>query len=460
MHLLQSLFSWLVKQGRKMWFLRPFLDTILQDKDISELVQWSWIALVFKMISLPLWLATSLIISRLYWADAMGLFGLMTTIMWIAVSIWLWWMWSAMPRFLWEIKAKEEDQKKQHWQIQAVYRTWLVTIIAVSIVLSFVLFFCAELIAVWLFDEGRLILPLQAAAFLLVPYVRYTFNTQFLVAHKKIFHSELITKLIVPSIVLLLLVVLYFVQPLATIPVRVYLGSGVVWLVASLWFMRKEKFVAVRWTLANWKEMVKISSPMWLTGMMSLILSYSDILMLWYYEDESMVWVYSVVLSLGSFMLIAWQIANAVIGPIIWELHFSGDMNKVQNLLRSQVRVISLYCGIIWLLLVICSPILLSFYGHVFVSHWATPFIIIVIMYFICSALGQVSMYCNTIGRQSLLFKVVFVASILNVIINYTLIPQLGIVWAAVWFAVSLISVYLALNIIVYKKDRIILALH
>jgi hypothetical protein len=50
---------------------KRFIDQILQDNDINELAKGSSIAFVFKFLSLPIGLATSLIISRRYGAEAM-----------------------------------------------------------------------------------------------------------------------------------------------------------------------------------------------------------------------------------------------------------------------------------------------------------------------------------------------------------------------------------------------------
>ncbi|USN57515.1 MAG: hypothetical protein H6766_03635 [Candidatus Peribacteria bacterium] len=63
------------------------MDMVLGDQDLSELAKGSGIALFFKIISLPMGLLTSLIISRRYGAEAMGIYGLMTTVMGIVVSV-------------------------------------------------------------------------------------------------------------------------------------------------------------------------------------------------------------------------------------------------------------------------------------------------------------------------------------------------------------------------------------
>jgi O-antigen/teichoic acid export membrane protein len=110
--------------------VRPYVDTVLGDTDLSELAKGSSIALVFKVLSLPLGLATSLIISRRYGAEAMGIYGLMTTIMGIVVTVGMLGLGAAMPRFLGEARAKQTGDE------QSIYRTSMWTVIVSGVALS------------------------------------------------------------------------------------------------------------------------------------------------------------------------------------------------------------------------------------------------------------------------------------------------------------------------------------
>ncbi|USN57516.1 MAG: hypothetical protein H6766_03640 [Candidatus Peribacteria bacterium] len=77
-----------------------------------------------------------------------------------------------------------------------------------------------------IFHEPKLLLPLQVASLFVLPMMWYGLNTAYLLAEKKVYHSELITKAIVPLGMLLMVFGSYWIWPTYYIPVWAYLLTG------------------------------------------------------------------------------------------------------------------------------------------------------------------------------------------------------------------------------------------
>lgn len=78
------------------------------------------------------------------------------------------------------------------------------------------------------------------------------------------------------------------------LPVWAYITSMLAGLGVSLWILWRDKTVALRGKLANWRQMVKVSSPMWMTGIVGIISEKTDVLMIGYFMDSSYVGIYNV----------------------------------------------------------------------------------------------------------------------------------------------------------------------
>jgi len=92
-------------------------------------------------------------------------------------------------------------------------------------------------------------------------------NTSFLLAAKKIYHSELISKGIVPLAMLAIVIVSFRIRPTYYIPIWAYLLSGGLGMVVSFYTIQKHQNIRFKGILHNWRIIFNISSPMLMTGM-------------------------------------------------------------------------------------------------------------------------------------------------------------------------------------------------
>lgn len=97
-----------------------------------------------------------------------------------------------------------------------------------------------------MFDDPSLYFAIQITALFIFPIMWYRLNSEFLIASKKIWHSEMITKGIVPLAMLAFVFLSYWIWPTYYIPIWAYLITSAGGVLASLYILWKHKYVAIR----------------------------------------------------------------------------------------------------------------------------------------------------------------------------------------------------------------------
>ena len=430
----------------KYTWTQKYSKLILANKDISELVRGSGVAFVLKLVSLPLGLLTWVIISRWYGAEAMWLYGLVYTVIWILINIWLVGIWAALPRLLGEARAKNSQDE------QAIYRTSLKIICISWCILSILLYSTSGSIALSVFDEPRLVFPLQVAAIFLLPLMIQSFHVFYLLATKKIYHSELISKIIVPLILLGIVSASYWIWPTYYIPIWAYLLSGGCGMLASIYILWRHNYIRITWPLISSTYILSISSPMLITGILGLVISYSDIVMIGAMLDTWAVWVYKVVLLVASLMTLARGILDNIYMPSIAQQFFAHQKNTLVQYLAVYNSINYLISWVILLVLLIGWKMVLWWYGAEFVDGY-TALVIISCCLALTLLLWPTVRYLNSTWREKINLLLVWCGGVFNIIINYVLIHTYGIIWAAWWYGISIVLIYACTAIYTYVQD-------
>lgn len=429
--------------------IKKHIDDALQDRDIHELVSWSWISFLFKVGSFPIGILISLIISRRYWAEAMWLYWLTLTVLSLVVSIWLLWISAAMPRLLGEARAKKTHQKSTIYSI-----SFLITVLSWAI-LSGALFFSSEVIATSVFNDPSLRFPLQIASIFLIPLMLYTLNISFLLAEKRIFHSELVSKGIVPLSGLWIIIGSYWLWPTRYIPIRAYLMSSLFWMIYSMWLIYSHIHIPSRDKIkSKTKQILSISIPLVLTALAGLVIIYSDILMIWRLWTTSDVWVLKVIVSFSSILLVVPVIIESILSAKIAELYWVWESKTVQTMLSLSVNVSSFFWLVILCIYVLIWKPMLWFRWPEFIV-WVIPLYIYSLWQFINVLSGNNRLYLQTTWNEKILLQCICISGVINMWLNYLLIPVYGLIWTAIASLCSYIIRNLLACIYIYRKDNI-----
>lgn len=443
----------IITQLRSVSIIKPYIDFALQNKDITELITGSGIAFSFKLLSLPLWFLTSLIISRWYGAEAMGLYGLTITVMSLLISMWMLWLGSAMARFLWESKAAKKNDE------HTIYRTSMFHIIIAWWLLSGLLYISSSYIALEIFEEPKLIFPLKVGAFFLLPLMLKSLNTQYMLAYKKVFHSEVITKIAIPLSLLTIVSVSYWIWPTYYIPIRAHLIADTIWMTISFYFLYKYSYTRFFGSIYPSTTLLRISVPILMTTLMGTLLVHTDKIMLWNMINIPTVWVYEVVFILASLISIPQVILSPIITPLIAHKYYEWNMPQLQYILTTTTRIITALSWCILIGLILFHKKILLLYGNEFIL-WKEALLLLAGGLFFWAITWSTSTYLTVTWREHIPLTLSIITVLYNILWNYLLIPTYWITWTVLVTLTSLLLVNIYTTRYIYTHDHIKIYIH
>jgi O-antigen/teichoic acid export membrane protein len=200
------------------------------------------------------------------------------------------------------------------------------------------------------------------------------------------------------------------------------------------------------------RDILKKSFPMMMSGIFLLLLNWTDMLMLGRFVDAGSIGIYNAAFRIGYLVLFFVVSMNVVIMPKISELYHqrkNDEMKKVVN--RSTQVVIALTLPLA-LVLIFFSKFILGLNGDEFEAG-STTLILITLGGLYNAMTGNVDQILNMTNNQKMVSIIYFGGFLLNVGINFYLIPAYGIEGAA---GASLISnVFVNTIFVIYIKRKL-----
>ena len=190
-------------------------------------------------------------------------------------------------------------------------------------------------------------------------------------------------------------------------------------------------------------DLLRFSSTMILTIGMMALLARTDTIMLGYFKDSSSVGIYKIVMTVASLVTFIQVASNSVFPPIISELVSSdrlGDLQVMFATITKWTLVLSLP-----VVMSICfySETILAFFGEDYVEG-ARALVILAIGYLVNISVGSVGYILRMSDHERLVLINSAAMGICNIVLNFVLIPQMGIAGAAIATAVSMSAATLA----------------
>lgn len=201
-------------------------------------------------------------------------------------------------------------------------------------------------------------------------------------------------------------------------------------------------------------EIFKTSSPMALSAIAYFIMQSIDIIILSIYEGFDQIAYYSVSVKLAMLTTLALMSVNIVIAPRIAEIYENQKMQKLQMLIKHSTRIIFLISICVLSVLFFFSEEILGLFGQGYVIA-NNALLFLLAAQFFNAVSGPGAIYLNMTGRQKTLNKILVSALIINISLNFYLIPTQGINGAAIATLVSLIIWNTIATVLIYSRDKI-----
>ena len=188
------------------------------------------------------------------------------------------------------------------------------------------------------------------------------------------------------------------------------------------------------------KEVFSYSWPLLLAGFSSLILSWTDTLMLGYFKNEYYVGIYNAAYPIAQLLTIFGVSFSSIFLPVITEFYSAGSFD---NLKRTYTAVTKWVFGLTFptfLILVFFGKwVIKILFGIKYVSGYSA-LSVLALGFFTSSVLALSSGVIKSLGKTKFIMINSYFIAALNVALNTYLIPTYGVTGAAIATAISAIT--------------------
>ncbi len=422
--------------------------SIVNNAHLLEILKGSFFGLCFKVTGLGLGYLFIFLIAKNYGAEGVGLYVLTFTYLSIGV------LFAKMGLDINIMKQVSRYFNQSGFsKVKGIYLTSIEILLLASMVVVGIFVFLSSYSALYVFHDESLIRPFFYASFIIFPLAVLQFHAESLRGCKKIslyfiINNNLITFF---SIIFLYIGFSYKVTDYDFIDVY-FLSVIIVAVIATLiWLSIFNPSLYNSGVKVQKSTILKDSFPLMISGSLTLLMSWMDILMLGAFIDKESVGVYSVAAKLAVIASIALVAVNSIVAPKISYEYIHGNTSGLKVIVNYASKLTCWFSGPILVVLIFFPDFILLHFGQEFVSA-SFVLIILAIGQFINSVCGPVGHILNMTDSQKVFRNIMFIVLILNFFLNYLLIPVFGINGAAIATAVSVASWNLIAIIYIYKK--------
>lgn len=202
------------------------------------------------------------------------------------------------------------------------------------------------------------------------------------------------------------------------------------------------------------KNLLTYSVPLVFSRVFLILFATIDTLMLGYFSRAEDVGIYNIAIKLVTLAILIVPAFQTIYDPFVAEFHAKKELEKLSNLLKAASRWIFTICFPICLLLICFPDFFLNLFGNEFIQG-SSCLIVLGIAYLIRSSFGLMDSMIYMSGRSDLLLKNTVSAAIINISLNYVLIPKYGIIGAAFATGISVVLLNLVRTAEVFYLMRI-----
>jgi O-antigen/teichoic acid export membrane protein len=203
------------------------------------------------------------------------------------------------------------------------------------------------------------------------------------------------------------------------------------------------------------KKLLSFSVPLLVVGMLMLVMSWTDTLMLGYFKSPDVVGAYNAALPLANLIPMVLTSLGFLYSPIVSSLY---GKNQMEELGRSYA-ISTKWCfmgtlPLFFVLFLFPDVVLNLLFGSRYIGA-AVALQILAFGFFLNPATGPNYHTLVAMGKTKIIMQTFVISGTINIILNITLIPSLGIVGAAIASASALAIATTMLSVKLYQFSKI-----
>jgi O-antigen/teichoic acid export membrane protein len=319
----------------------------------------------------------------------------------------------------------------------------LLVTLAISLVLSAVMFFGAGLIVGWLpTDAPEMVGVLRAFAFVLPFFVFMSMTAWATQGFQTVTYAAYIQQLIRPGLFLLFVGICYvlgagIIGAIAAYALAMFLAG-----LAGLYYLRKlfpPLFDRRAGTKFETKALFGVSVPMSIAQGAQYLNNWSAILILGAFAAGAPVGVFNAAARTATFLTAVRFAFSGIFSPIISGLHARQDTEEMGRLYKDVSRWIFTGAFVLFLVIVVFSPQVMAVFGEGF-RQGVVALIIVAVAQLYSSSVGPAPRMLAMTGNQNYAMIATTIAAATGVVASLILVPRYGMLGAAIGMGTAIVT--------------------
>lgn len=407
-----------------------YKELLKKDFHFRELISGSSKSFVIQIIGVMVSYAFIYTVTNSYGAATLGVFVLSITILNVVAVFGRLGMNTMLLRLV-----SENASKNQWYTVKKIVKKAFITVALVSITISIITYLLAHTIADKIFGKEHIYSFIELTALVITPFILLSLFLESLRGLKKIATYMFIQQIGIYSLAIITLLFFIFLEyKTDTNTLVAYILSVIIiFITTSLILVKniKKQPKQVNEVVPTLNQLLEISIPMMFASSFVLFISWSDIIMLGMFTTDTEVGIYSVALKIALVMTIPLTALNSIAAPKFAEFWGHQDLTNLKNIATKSTKLIFWITLPLFLFIITLPNFFLKMFGDEFVSG-VLVLTILAFGVFINALSGSVGHIIEMTGHQRIQQKILLIAAVLNILLNYILIPSYGMEGAAI----------------------------
>lgn len=434
--------------------IKKLKNKLNNDANLKELLSGSAVTFVIKVTGMLIGYLVVLFISRKYGADGVGVYGLTIKSLNFLAIFGAIGMNVSVLRYVGQYAQKKEVV---FW-LRKLYVNILQFVFPFSVLIAFLLFYFAEKIAVYVFDNASYVFAFRLGAFVLPLYTINLINIEFIRGLKKLRFSEFFRSISRQIIIFILITLPILIYGQKDVVLALTIGIFGTFVFSSgyvLNFIKKNKAKkSCKIKNITKKELLKTSTPMMVTTVTYFYFTNSGSMFLEAFSTTNQVGIFNVCLQLSMLVSMVLVVVNTISAPKFSELYWQNKPDELQEVIDHSNRLVFIGSICISLILIITASWILTLYGEEYKAG-VIPLIILVVGQLINALAGATGTILNMCGYQAILKNITIITAVVSSALFLTLTPLYGILGVCITVAAGQIIYNISSSIYIFKKANI-----
>ena len=429
--------------------MKKKLVKLFEDQDFSELYKKGGISFIIRIGGQIMGFLMSFLIAYFYGAQGLGNFLLAFIVLRIFSMIAKLGIDTSSIRFI------ASFVKQGKWQSIKLFRKKILFLVSfTSILASILMYFLAEIIGSLINIEIKYI---ELASFFILPMTFFMLHYQSLRGLKRIAEFSFFYRMSQATFTIVSLFIISIFIKNSNVPIYAYLTSLCIVSILSIvtykyWFSKKAILDSSE-NIENLtlRKILKISIPLMLAQSVQFIMAWTDKLMIGNMMSAESVAIYGVAFRFSMGASITLMAINSIASPKFAEKFATNNIQGMGKIAMQSAKII------FWTTIPLASILLL--FPRFFMGLYGSEFLIgfealrwLIIGRVVNALSGSVGNVMQMAGQQNSYMNILIIGALINILLNYFLIPIYGINGAALASVFSLSFWNLSMVYIVKRR--------